>query len=82
MVFRQGHIGPVDASGKMRLFKPLYAPTSMPAGQPYPANYAARHGFEFSDDVWRIVGLRSDPTAIFGFAARRSSFGSLNRPHR
>jgi streptogramin lyase len=26
-----GHIGYVDASGKMRLFKPLYAPTSMTA---------------------------------------------------
>lgn len=26
-----GHIGYVDAFGKMRLFKPLYAPTSMTA---------------------------------------------------
>lgn len=31
MVFRRGYIGEVDASGKMRLFKPLYSPTSMTA---------------------------------------------------
>ena len=37
-----GHIGYVDASGKMRLFKPLYAPTSMtaaPDGNLWFANY-------------------------------------------